>query len=69
MLITTVGIQAPSALTFGQIVEIKAIHPLVFTQSVASTGHKPEVVSNQRFHLEYMKWNKALDGEAKCFFF
>lgn len=59
MLITTVGIQTPSALTLGQIVEIKAIHPLVFTESVPGTGHKPEVVPNQWFQLEYMKWNKT----------
>lgn len=55
MLITTVGIQTPSALTLGQIVEIKAIHPLVFTESVPGTGHKPEVAPNQWFQLEYMK--------------
>lgn len=59
MLITAVGIQTPSALTLGQIVEIKAIHPLVFSQSVPTTGHKPEVVPNQWFRLEYMKSNKA----------
>lgn len=46
MLITTVDFKTPSALTLGQIAEIKAIHLLAFTENILSTGHKTQVLSN-----------------------
>lgn len=44
MLITSADFKTPSALTLGQISEVKAIHPLAFTENILSTGHKTEVV-------------------------
>lgn len=55
MLITTTGIQTPSALTLGQTVEIKAVHPLVFTESVPGTQTRSSPYSVVSFGIQQMK--------------